>query len=598
MALIDGYDSDTLLRKQKSILKKLREQSTDGNCVVKRIAILNGSTTTYVQNLLEIFLLNSGIKPIFYESEYNKFYEDAVFGNAELDAFKPEIVIVFTSVVNLVELPTLGDDAATVQSKLDREYQKFTDIWSTLDAKFHPTIIQNNFELSYEMPLGNLEASASYGLNRFIETLNMRFADYAATHDNFFLHDIHALAARIGLAKWHNRFQYYAYKFAMNYDCMPDVAFNIAKIIRALLGKSRKCLVLDLDNTLWGGVISDDGVDNLQIGHETPEAESYMAFQTYVKALKKRGIILAVCSKNDDAVARSGFDRPDSVLNVEDFSVFIANWEPKNVNIRRIANELNIGLDSLIFIDDNPFERAIVRDSLPEVAVPEVDVNDVFSYIRAIEDNGYFETIAVSEDDRRRSEQYRERRARQNAEVSFADYDEFLKSLEMRAEIAPFRSVYLDRIAQLTNKTNQFNLTTRRCTRAEIEVMASDERYIALYGRLIDKFGDNGLVTVVVGEIRGDALYIILWLMSCRVLKRGLENAMLDSIVSEAKAHGVRELIGLYIPTAKNAMVENMYKDMGFSHWKREDEETYWRLRLSDYIPKERFIELATGGEP
>ena len=591
MNFADGYDAEFLLRKQKSILKKLRAESTSG-FIEKRIAFLNGSTTTYVKNMLEIFLLSSGIRPTFYESEYNKFYEDAVFGNAEIDAFKPELVIVFTSVVNLVELPTLGDDAATVQSKLDREYQKFTDIWSTLDAKFHPTIIQNNFELSYEMPLGNLEASASYGLNRFIETLNMRFADYAATHDNFFLHDIHALAARIGLAKWHNRFQYYAYKFGMDYDCMPDVAFNIAKIIRALLGKNRKCLVLDLDNTLWGGVIADDGVDNLQLGSETPEAESYSAFQRYVKSLKDRGIILAVCSKNDDAIARSGFDHPDSVLHIDDFAAFFANWDPKNVNIRRIANELNIGSDSIVFIDDNPVERQIVRENLPEVAVPEVDVNDVFSYIRAIEKNGYFETIAISEDDKRRNELYRERRERQNAEVNFTNYDEFLQSLEMRAEISSFCPVYFDRIAQLTNKTNQFNLTTRRFTRAEIEVMANDPNYVTLYGRLIDKFGDNGLVTVIVGEKHGNELHIILWLMSCRVLKRGLEYMMLDCLVSEARKCGIRDLIGLYIPTPKNRMVEHMYEEMGFSFWKREGETVFWKLRADNYKSGDRFIKV------
>ncbi|MBR1579278.1 MAG: HAD family hydrolase [Selenomonadaceae bacterium] len=587
---VGGVDVETLLRKQKSILKNLRARVADGNFTVKRIALLNGSTMTYVKNLMEIFLLQSGVAPIFYESEYNKFYEDAMFGNPELDQFEPDIVVIFTSVVNLSELPTVDDYAQSVESKLDREYQKFVDIWQNLDRKFHATLIQNNFDLPYEMPLGNLEAAAPFGLNRFVERLNERFAAYADAHDNFYIHDLHGLSARIGLDAWHNRAKYYAYKFAMSYECMPAVAFNIAKLIRALLGKSKKCLVLDLDNTLWGGVIADDGVDNLQIGHETPEAESFADFQRYVKALKRRGIILAVCSKNDADVAKSGFTHPDSILSVDDFAAFVANWEPKNVNIERIAAELNIGLDSLVFIDDNPVERAIVRENLPTVAVPEVDPNDVSSYIRSIELNGYFETVAISEDDRRRSEQYRERSARRHAATTFGNYDDFLRSLEMRAEIAPFRSVYFDRIAQLTNKTNQFNLTTRRCTRAEIETMANDARYVTLYGRLVDKFGDNGLVTVVVGERRGNELHIVLWLMSCRVLKRGLEDTMLDCLVTEARARGLDRLIGLYIPTSKNKMVEGMYEGMGFQRLSSTDAGVQWALDVEGYEPRGKFI--------
>lgn len=588
--LIDGFDADTLLRKQKSILKNLRALATDKHYTVKRIAILNGSTTTYIKNLMEIFLLQSNIAPVFYESEYNKFYEDAVFGNEELARFNPEIIIIFTSAVNLSEVPTVDDDADAVQSKLDREYQKFANMWQSLNQKFHATIIQNNFDLPYEMPLGNLEAAAPFGLNRFVERLNERFAEYADAHDNFYLHDLHALSARIGLDNWHDRKKYYAYKFAMSYESMPSVAFNLSKIVRALLGRSKKCLVLDLDNTLWGGIIADDGVDNLQIGHETPEAESYADFQRYVKGLKRRGIILAVCSKNDDDIARSGFNHPDSILSVDDFSVFVANWEPKNINIQRIADELNIGLDSLVFIDDNPAEREIVRQNLPQVAVPEVDVNDVSSYIRAIERNGYFETIGISEDDRRRSAQYKERKARQEAATTFVDYDDFLRSLEMKAEIAPFRSVYFDRIAQLTNKTNQFNLTTKRCTRAEIESMAGDDRFVTLYGRLTDKFGDNGLVTVVIGERHGDDLRIILWLMSCRVLKRGLEDAMLDSLAAEAKARGLKNLIGIYIPTTKNKMVEGMYESMGFTRLSDSTKGAEWVLDVETYVPRGKFI--------
>ncbi len=573
--ILEKYDNETLLRKQKKILNELC-QKENGNYVTKKIAILSGSTTTYIKNLLEIFLLDAEIKPVFYESEYNKFYEDAVFGNDELDKFKPEIVIIFTSVVNL----SFNDD----------EYNKFLTIWQKISEKFNSVIIQNNFDFKPDSPLGNLETVQ--GSKKFIDELNIKFSNYAESHDNFYIHDLNYLSSQLGLNKWHNRNQYYAYKFAMDYELMPEVANNLSKIIRAILGKNKKCLVLDLDNTLWGGIISEDGIDNLQIGHETPEAESFTEFQNYVKKLKDRGVILAVCSKNDDDIAKSGFDHPDSILKVEDFSAFYANWQPKNINIQKIANELNIGLDSIVFIDDNPAERQIVRESLPEVAVPEIDPSDVFSYIKAIEHAGYFETIKISEDDLQRSKLYNERRQRLEAEINFSNYDDFLKSLNMTAEIAPFKKIYFDRIAQLTNKSNQFNLTTRRFTRAEIESMANDEKFLTLYARLEDKFGDNGLVSVIIGEKINDELKIILWLMSCRVLKRDLEYKMLDVLVENAKSIGIKNLIGIYSPTPKNKMVENMYKDMGFSFFKQENLNTLWKVCTDNYQPKKNFIEL------
>ncbi|MBQ7629785.1 MAG: HAD-IIIC family phosphatase, partial [Selenomonadaceae bacterium] len=516
--------------KQKSLRRELLARE-NFSYVEKKIAILGGSTVDDIKNILEIFLLHAGIKPTFYQSEYNKFYEDAVFGNAELDNFQPDVIIIFTSFVNLNNLPDITDNADSVQEKLIAEYNRYLQIWESLTKKFSAVVIQNNFDLPFSAALGNFDAAATYGTIPFVEELNRLFANYAQSHGNFFIHDLHGLSARIGLEKWHNRFQYHAYKFAMNYEVMPKVALNLSKIIRAVFGKNKKCLVLDLDNTLWGGVIGDDGLENLQIGHETPAAEAFTEFQKYVLKLKRRGVILAVCSKNDEDVAKSGFTHPDSVLKFEDFAAFYANWQPKNENIAAIAAELNIGIDSLVFIDDNPAERQIVRDTLPEVAVPEVDAADIFSYIHAIEGAGYFEPLTISDDDLKRNDTYRENKQRQNLAASVSNYDDFLISLNMNAEIDSFKPIYFDRIAQLTNKTNQFNLTTRRFTRAEIEQIAADSRYITLYGRLEDKFGDNGLISVIIGEKRNDEVHVNLWLMSCRVLKRGMEFAMLDELV-------------------------------------------------------------------
>lgn len=586
------YDKDLLMRKQKSIRRELLVR-TDVDYIDKRIALLCGSTVDDIKNILELFLLDAGIRPQFYQSEYNKFYEDAVFGNAELDAFQPDIIIVFTSVVNIIERPALGDGYDEVKEKLRMEMGRFTRIWEELTKKFPAAvIIQNNMDLSYETGVGSLDAAEHYGLTRFIESLNRDFADYAVSHENFFLHDLHGLAARIGLLKWHDRFQYYAYKLAMSYDVIPEVSLGLAKIIKGLLGKNKKCLVLDLDNTLWGGIIGDDGMEHIEIGHETPTAEAYTAFQEYVLKLKERGVILAVCSKNEEDIAKSGFNHPDSVLHVEDFVSFHANWKPKNINLRIIAEEINIGTDSLVFIDDNPAERQLVRDTMPEVAVPEVDPVDVFSYIRAIEGAGFFEPVTISEDDRKRNESYRGNIQRRSLEESMQTYDDFLQSLEMEAEIDDFRSVYYDRIAQLTNKSNQFNLTTRRYTRADIEQMANDQHYVTLYGRLRDKFGDNGLISVVIGEKIDDSLHIRLWLMSCRVLKRGMEQMMLDALAARAAADGCKELIGYYYKTAKNKMVSDLYAVFGFEKVMQSGDDTVWRLDLAGYEKQGKYIAL------
>lgn len=588
------YDDDLLLRKQKKIRRQLLER-TDVSYVEKRIAILNGSTTDDLKNLLDIFLLYSGIKATFYQSEYNKYYEDAIFGNPELDEFHPNLIIFFTSVVNVQQWPQVEDDKEAVAAKLDAEYQRWQVVWEAARQRYGAVIIQNNIDPAWQAPLGSLEAAADYGRERYVAALNERFAAYAVAHDDFYIHDLHRLAATIGLMKWHNRFQYYAYKFAVNYDAVPEVANGLAKIIRAIYGKNKKCLVLDLDNTLWGGVIGDEGVENIAIGHETPTGEAYTAFQQYVKELKDRGVILAVCSKNEEDIAKEGFSHPDSVLHVDDFVAFHANWEPKNVNIEQIAREINIGLDSLVFIDDNPAERQIVRDTLPEVAVPEVDVRDVFSYIRAIEGAGYFETVKVSDDDRKRNAAYMANKERRALASIVTNYDDFLKSLQMKAEIDSFRPVYYDRIAQLTNKSNQFNLTTQRYTRADIERMAENSNYITLYGRLSDKFGDNGLISVVIGEKQGNTCHIRLWLMSCRVLKRGMEQVMLDAIVERAKAAGCTKLVGYYYQTKKNKMVADLYQVFGFTMISEDDADTTWQLDITDFTPQGKFIEVHAG---
>lgn len=581
-----------IIRKQRRLRRELLARE-NYSYVKKRMAILGGSSTQDLKDCLELFLLHDGIQPEFYESEYNKFYEDAVFDNAELKNFSPEMIVLYTSSVNLdaQDLPAISDSETIIQEKISQVYQKFLTIWQSLAEKYHAVIIQNNFDFPQFSPLGNFDGVAQFGLRNFITQLNLKFAQYAQTHENFYVHDLNGLSAKIGLSNFHDFNQYCSYKLASSYETLPIIAKNLSNIFMAILGKTKKCLVLDLDNTMWGGVIGDDGVENIALGHETPEAEAYLAWQKYILNLKNRGIILAVCSKNEHDAAELGFTHPDSVLHVNDFVSFQANWSPKSLNIQTIAKEINIGLDSLVFIDDNPAERKIVRDVLPEVAVPEVNVQNIFSFIDAIETMGYFEPVAISKEDLKRNATYFENKERRELESKIGNYDDFLKSLTMKAEIDEFKPIYFDRIAQLTNKTNQFNVTTRRYTRADIENFAQDKKnYLTLYGRLEDKFGDNGLIAISLGEKSGDTMKILLWLMSCRVLKRDMELAMLDEFVRRAKLLGCKKLVGEYFRTAKNKMVANLFQEFGFEKIDQSGDDTTWQLNIETYENKNRFI--------
>ena len=578
-----------ILRKREVLKKELLQQE---NLVPVRIAILGGSTTSELRKMLELFLLANGIKPAFYESGYNRYRDDVLFENPELWQFKPDIVFFHTTWRNVSHFPDLLEQEARVEERVSSELARFTELWEKVHSELGALIVQNNFDLPNFRLLGNLEASQSFGRVNFLMRLNTEFARYARSHSRLLISDIHYLAAEVGLDAWAGNQYWYNFHMAISPVATLALARNLAGMLQAVYGRSRKCLVLDLDNTLWGGVIGDDGVQNLLLGRDHPIGEAYLDFQQYVKDLKRRGILLAVCSKNERENAREGFTHPDSILKIEDFSAFKANWDTKPENIRAIAAELNIGLDSLVFVDDNPVERALVAEQLPEVAVPDVG-SDIASYAKAIERERYFELEKLVADDLSRSDFYNSNAARTVAEASFADYGEFLSSLDMSAEIGPFLPVYLERITQLINKTNQFNLTTRRYTSAEVEAIAADPSWVTLYGRLADRFGDNGLVSVLAGRVHEEMLEIDLWLMSCRVFKREMEFAMFDALVERCQALGIHKIVGVFIPSKKNAIVGDFYASLGFRSAGSKDDngETRWEYAIPQcYTPKNRCI--------
>lgn len=584
------FDGKYILRCRRKLKKQLLSDGTAR--IKKKIAVLGGSTVNDVVSALELFLLNFGIEPEFYLSEYNKYYEDAVFGSPELESFAPDIIYIHTTSRNITMLPeSPSESPEQIEKRLEEQFTHFKEVWIKLMERFACPIIQNNFELPLCRQSGSYDGWGYCGKSAFINRLNVLFSDYARRNNGFYINDINYLSACVGLEKWHDSESWFLYKYAMSTEVIPDLAYSIACIVKSVYGKNKKVIDLDLDNTLWGGVIGDDGQEGIEIGQETALGQSYSEFQSFVKGYKNYGVLLAVCSKNDEENALLGLNHPESVLKSDDFVSIKANWESKDHNIEQTADELNLLPESFVFVDDNPAECAIVESQLPAVSV--VNLTTVDEAMYTLSRSGFFEVTSISSDDLKRNKMYAENAKRTAQQKSFANYEEYLLSLDMNAVIEDFKPVYLQRITQLTNKSNQFNLTTKRYTNKEIETICASQSHIRLYGRLTDKFGDNGIVSVIIGECRGNELHIDLWLMSCRVLKRDMELAMLDELVSICQSRKISRIIGYYYKTPKNNMVSELYGIFGFeSVSKSENGDSVWSLDINKYKKKNKVIKV------
>ena len=582
------FDNAFILQKKKKLKKELLLKE---GLIEKKIAILSGSTIGEVQNILELFLLDYGIKPVFWQGQYARYYENLVFDNDELREFAPDFIYIHTTAKNLENLPVPTDSAEDVKAKLENEFAKFKICWEAA-LGLGAIVVANNFEKPFYRMYGNKDAVVPQGVVNYTTRLNLMMADFANEHENFYVNDIDYLATLAGLDNWFNLENWYLYKYAVSVDRIPELTFSIAKIIKSALGKNKKSVICDLDNTLWGGIIGDDGVEGVAIGNEQPAGMSYTEFQSYLKKLTGLGIMLNVCSKNEEAIAKKGFsERKEAPLNVEDFICFKANWEPKHQNIANIAKEINIGEDSFVFIDDNPVERDIVRKSLA-VTVPEV--NSPEEYIKAIDRAGYFEITTFTKDDAKRNEMYKQNAQRAQAQASFGNYKDYLLSLEMSGEIGAFSPAHCERITQLINKTNQFNFTTRRYAQGEVEeIIANPDKYISAYAKLVDKFGDNGITTCFIASVEDKTAEIDLWVMSCRVFKRHFEFALFDYFVKQCAKRGITTVNASYLPTAKNVVVKDFYEELGFTLVSEsETEKRYTYTIPADYTDKNEVIKM------
>ncbi len=580
------FDAAVVLQKKRAIKKELLARQ---GLLEKKVAIVGGSTVGEIKNILELFLLQAGIRPTFYEGDYGLFYENVVFDSGSLASFAPDVLFIHTSSRNIKQWPLPQDSDEQVQNKLDAEYRRFEAVWQAAEKLGCP-VVQNNFEPPRFRNFGNMDAWDVRGRVRFANRLNEKMAQYASEHPSLFIHDVNYLAACYGLDSWCDDATWYAYKYACAVAHIPHFCHSLASLLKSLFGITKKAVAVDLDNTLWGGVIGEEGAQGVELGDETPQGMAFAEFQQYLKMLAARGVLLNVASKNEEAAALSGFEREDSPLKRSDFLCFEANWGPKNESIAKMAKDINISVDSFVFLDDNPAERALVSRELPAVAVP--DMNEPEKSIHTVDRAGYFEVTALSEDDKKRGEMYRQNAERQADEGSFGNYEEYLKSLEMKAEIGLVEEEKLERVSQLINKTNQFNLTTRRYTTAEVESCMRSETSLLLFGRLIDRFGDNGITSVILAEQEGDSATIELWVMSCRVFKRHLEYAMFDVLREYARERGVKKLYARWLKTQKNILVREFYESIGFELLEEsEDERRYCYHMPQEYIPKNTVIE-------
>lgn len=580
-ATTDGPTFLSLARLRQKLLKRAPRPGTRRRV---KVALLGGATTDLLEVPLLLALDIMELDACVHRTDYNTFAQEMLDASSGTVAFAPDVAVVVNTSANLPAWPEVGDS----RERVEQLAEKVADYWLKLCARLHENarceIVLNNFHLLPTRPLGNLAAKTPWDPNSFIRRLNLALGDRAPAFVH--LNDIDALSSMYGVRQWFDSRYWFHARQPVSFNCLVPYVLNTAHIVRALFGASAKCLVLDLDNTLWGGIVGDDGPEGIRIGEGDPVGEAYKGFQEYVRRLNERGILLAVCSKNDEVSALAPFtSRPEMVLKRENFVAFKANWDAKPDNLVRIAAELNIGLDSLVFVDDNPAERAHVRQRLPDVKVIDLS-EDPADYPVLLDDSGLFEITALSAEDQNRTLQYSENAERLRSMESAGEYSDYLATLEQVGVIRPFDEPHLDRITQLVNKSNQFNLTTVRLSRSELATMMSDANRLTAYVRLADRFGDNGLISVLAARHDGTELWIDLWLMSCRVLKRGVEQLLCNHVFEWALEHDVRRVHGSYLPTAKNRLVEKHYRALGFDMVDQgEDQGTRWSLAVASFRP-------------
>jgi FkbH-like protein len=569
--------------KSFSALSKNLKKPIDHLKVI-RVALLSDSASQFIVQALRGYGIENGINYDIYEADYNQIDLQVFDPGSELYEHKPDYVIILRSSERLLKT---FYKKGNKESFADQQKEYMDSLYQQIASQLKARVICNTFPEINDGVFGNFGTKTKSSFVYQIKKLNSALMELGAERKNFFLADLSALAARKGYENFFDSKMYISADMVYSIDMLPLIAKQFHDVMQAINGSFKKCIILDLDNTTWGGIIGDDGMEGIQIG-DLGMGKAFTELQLWVKQLRHRGIIVAVCSKNTEEIAKEPFlQHPEMVLKMEDIAVFVANWENKVDNILYIQQVLNIGFDSMVFLDDNPFEREMVKKAIPDITVPDLpeDPSEYLLYLRTL---NLFETASFTEEDEQRTKQYQEEAKRNILQKSFANEDEFLQSLGMQCETKAFDAFTVPRIAQLSQRSNQFNLRTVRYTEEEIRNIAQSEDHYTISFSLNDVYGDYGLIAFVILQKKDDkTLFIDSWIMSCRVLKRGMESYTLNAIAEIAKAHGFTKIVGEYIPTKKNGIVKDHYEKLGFSTTGNT-----WELDTNSYTNKPVHISL------
>lgn len=577
------------LRKRAAAIMPDMRRSADGDEV--RLAIVGGSTLYPFSELAEhtISTLVGPVKTV--SGEFNNYRSELLEGSDEIDGLQPNWIVVIPENKSCRYASRLTDEKERIDEAVDSVVTDLLHMCETAHERHRAEIILCNYLPSPFYDLGEFGTRSAAADWNFKRAVNLAIAERAPNYVH--VCDLEFLAYRLGGLNARDDRSWFESKQAFSPTMQLAIAKEIAHLIASVKAAPKKVLVLDLDNTLWGGVIGDDGMEGIEIGDTSPRGEAFKAFQTYILSLIDRGILLAVSSKNDHENAIEPFrNHPEMVLREEHFVSFKANWDPKASNLIEMAEELSLGLDSFIFVDDNPAEIEIVNQFAPDVTTILLS-DDPAEYVRKLQESRLFERSAITSEDSERTKQYRNEAERRSLSKTAVDMDSYLESLEMIGTMRDFNRLDLPRIAQLINKSNQFNLTTRRRSEAEIESLMSDPEYIGFTVRLADRFGDHGLISIVICECRGGStLEIDTWLMSCRVLKRQVEHEVLNEVVRRARLLGYSIVRGRYLPTAKNGMVRELLPSLGFTQVTSSDDGSTFELQVSEFKQLTTYINV------
>jgi len=568
-------------------LKNIAKE-TPSNLPLLKISLIGDTSTQFLATAIRGMGRKRGYNINLFEAEYNQVERQLLDPTSDLYEFNAEFIVLFQSTHKLGELHCqlpIEKQISLADDRID-----FVESICTNPVLAHKKIIYFNYPEIEDCVFGSYANKVTSSFSYQVRKLNFELMNLSQQYPNLFICDIAGLQNKFGRNFMFASNIYVSTEMVISIDALPYVASRIVDIVCATKGQFKKCLILDLDNTIWGGVIGDDGIEAIQLGHGLGIGKAFTEFQMWIKKLKQRGIIICVASKNNEETAKEPFEKhPDMVLKLEDIAVFQANWETKVDNIRTIQQILNIGFDSMVFLDDNPFERNIVRENIPSITVPELP-EDPAEYLEYLYSLNLFETASYSNLDKDRTKQYQVEAQRISLSKTFTNEADFLKSLNMISVVSGFTKFNTPRVAQLSQRSNQFNLRTIRYTDADVETMAEDPEVIDLSFTLEDKFGDNGLIAVVILKPQDSrTLFIDTWFMSCRVLKRGMENFTLNTIVERARKAGYKRIVGEYIPTNKNKMVEQHFPSLGFKRVEGAQTDLY-ELDVESYQLRECYI--------